>query len=323
MRRPAETVVHDAIGDPDRILPDAGFNSPNQMQVFAKHGGLLNDALGPKNATVAGPGLAVAGQSGRYRADPPVKRMTHALLAMVIVIVRRRLAGRQNVVEPAGHQEARERSRPGQAVFAFIFVKGGMPEAGRRVPADGLAFVFAFRDVHRPVHEHGEAQSSSRAELQHADARSTPSPRVTSRTPANWVSDPHRSATCRRESVLPNNLTIVAIHRRSLATLQSGLSFHVARQWRKCCWSDRDFAKAARKSTSFFLITPQKNGMKMRKYDFEREAIISHQGRLAGSRLADKRIPPGGGALEFRTSIAPAVARVNIFCRWMTLSVAN
>jgi hypothetical protein len=42
------------------------------------------------------------------------------------------------------------------------------------MPADGLALVFAFSDVHRPFHEHRESQSPSRAELQHADAPLNP-----------------------------------------------------------------------------------------------------------------------------------------------------
>ena len=74
------------------------------------------------------------------------------------------------MVETAGHHESREGAQPGKTALAFIFMQAGMLEAGRGVPSDRHAAKFAVGDIEGAVDEHGEAQSRSAAEFQHADA---------------------------------------------------------------------------------------------------------------------------------------------------------
>jgi hypothetical protein len=45
MRRPIETVVDDAIKDPDGILADVGLDPSNKMQVLTEHRRLLEIVL--------------------------------------------------------------------------------------------------------------------------------------------------------------------------------------------------------------------------------------------------------------------------------------
>ncbi len=93
------------------------------------------------------------------------------------------------MVETAGYHESREGAQPGKTALAFIFMQAGMLEAGGssiRSPCREIA----VGDIEGAVDEHGEAQSRSAAEFQHADARSTPSSSVIRRTPANCEKRP-------------------------------------------------------------------------------------------------------------------------------------
>ena len=88
----------------------------------------------------------------------------------IVVAVGRHFARPKDMVEPAGQQQAREGSRPGEPALAFIFMQAGMAEPARRMPADRLALVLAIGDVESAVDQCGEAQAAAGAEFQHADA---------------------------------------------------------------------------------------------------------------------------------------------------------
>src|SRR3546814_975328 len=74
VRRAVETVVDDAVVQPDLVAADRRLDAADQVQVLAEHRRLLDDALAPQGAFVAVPALAIAGQPRRDRPDPPVER---------------------------------------------------------------------------------------------------------------------------------------------------------------------------------------------------------------------------------------------------------
>src|SRR3546814_3502758 len=67
----------------------------------------------------------------------------------------------QDVVEPAGDDQPRERAQPGEPALALIVVQAGMAKARGRVPADRPPPVLAIGDVERAVDEDGEGQTSA------------------------------------------------------------------------------------------------------------------------------------------------------------------
>src|SRR3546814_1715122 len=74
VRRAVETVVDDAVVQPDLVAADRRLDAADQVQVLAEHRRLLDDALAPPGAFVAVPALAIAGPPRRDRPDPPVER---------------------------------------------------------------------------------------------------------------------------------------------------------------------------------------------------------------------------------------------------------
>ena len=170
MRRPVEAVIDDAVVQPDLVRADLRFDAADEMQVLAEHRRLLHHAFGPEHAVVAVPALAVAGEPRRDGADAAVDRMADGLAWAVDIVVGRLVVHEQDVVEPAGDEQAGEGAQPGEAALALIFVQARMAEAGRRMPADRHAAVLAVGDVERAVDQHREAQAGAGAELQHADA---------------------------------------------------------------------------------------------------------------------------------------------------------
>src|SRR5947209_2495848 len=109
-----KSMIDDAIVDPDGVDADVGLDPPHEMEVFAKNRRLLHQTLGPENAAVRAPDLAVADEAGRDRADPSMQRMTHRTPSRVIVVVGWNLARSENVIETASDEESRKRSCPGE-----------------------------------------------------------------------------------------------------------------------------------------------------------------------------------------------------------------
>ena len=117
-------------------------------------------------------------------------------LARIVVIVGRHLARTENVVEPAGHQQAREGAGEGKPLLPFVFVEGGVAKAGRRVPADGAVPCSRSSAMSR-------ARSTSTVKRSPLPVRNSSMPHaaldaVAERhqpTPANCDRAPERSAT--------------------------------------------------------------------------------------------------------------------------------
>lgn len=97
-----------------------------------------------------------------------MQRVLHRLAAWIIVAVRRHLHRAHRMVEPAGGDEPGEGAREGEAALALVFVQARMPEARRRMPADGMVAVVALRDVEPAIDHHREAQTAAGAELEDA-----------------------------------------------------------------------------------------------------------------------------------------------------------
>src|SRR3569833_2869342 len=140
------------------------------MQILAEHRRLLHHALGPEDAAVSLPALAIPCEPRRNCAAAPMQRMLHGLLGRIDIGVGRHLVHEQDAVEPARHQQPRERPRPGEPSLALVFVEARMLEPGRRVPPNRLPLVLAVANVHRAIDQHGEARAGAGAELEQADA---------------------------------------------------------------------------------------------------------------------------------------------------------
>ncbi len=69
VRRTVKAMIDDAVMDFDVVAADPGFYAADQVQVFAEHRGLLDDAFGPQGADIAVPMFAVTGQPCRNGAD--------------------------------------------------------------------------------------------------------------------------------------------------------------------------------------------------------------------------------------------------------------
>ena len=140
----------------------------------AKTAALADHALGPEEAPVALPALAVAGQAGGKVRGAAVDRMLDRLARGVAVAVAGFAIHEQDVVETAGREQAGEAAQPAEAPLPLVFHQTGMLEAGGRVPAEGHAAEIAIGDVHAAVHHHREAQAGAAAEFEHPDAALRP-----------------------------------------------------------------------------------------------------------------------------------------------------
>ena len=88
MRRAVEAVVDHAVLQQDLIAADLGLDAPDQVQVFAEHGRLLDDALAEQRALVPVPDLTIAGEPCRDGRDAAVDRAVDRLAVGVVVVVR-------------------------------------------------------------------------------------------------------------------------------------------------------------------------------------------------------------------------------------------
>ena len=86
-------------------LADPGLDPPPQHQMLAEDRRLQRLALGPENALVALPALAVADQPRRPVREAAVERELLGLLRRVVVLGGRVLGHEQRVVDPARGEE--------------------------------------------------------------------------------------------------------------------------------------------------------------------------------------------------------------------------
>ena len=108
MRRAVEAVVHDAVLDQDLVRADLRLDAADQVEVLAEHGRLLDDAFAPQRAALAIPALAIADEPAGDRRDAAMERMGDALAVGIVKVLRRLLLHQEDVVEPAGDEQARE-----------------------------------------------------------------------------------------------------------------------------------------------------------------------------------------------------------------------
>src|SRR5262245_60584182 len=92
----------------------------------------------------------------------------------IVIVLGRAFVHEKRVIEPACHHQARERAQPAQAALVVIFMQSGVPETGRRMPADRGAAVFAMGDVKGAVDQHLKDEAGTGAKLQAADAALDP-----------------------------------------------------------------------------------------------------------------------------------------------------
>ena len=137
------------------------------MKIFAEHRGLGDDTLAPKDALVVFPVFAITSETRGHRVDPPVQRLNQRFAEWIIVVSSVLGHRAEGVVETAGHQQAREGAQQAEPAVGVTVGQARCAKPGRRVPADGHAFVFAITDVHGTVDEHREPQARTSAELQH------------------------------------------------------------------------------------------------------------------------------------------------------------
>ncbi len=127
------------------------------MQIFGKHGGLLNQALAEQNTFIALPFFAIPKQLAGNGGNASVDRVLHRLAVRIEVVRRVFRLHAQNVIETASDQQAGKRAQPPQTALSLVFVETGMTEARRRLPPDSRAPVFAIADVESAIGKHRES----------------------------------------------------------------------------------------------------------------------------------------------------------------------
>lgn len=180
----------------DLVAAKIHFDAPPQGQLLAKGGGLTHVSLGPKDATISFPTLAVTGQLARNRRDPAVQPVALGQNARVVIGVGGHHFGTADVIKPAGHQKAGETAAPRKPAFAGMFMQTWMAQARWPMPADRLALELDLANVHRAVDQDGETQASPGAKLQHPDAAFQP---------VGQLHQTH-SAKCRQRPAVAGNL---------------------------------------------------------------------------------------------------------------------
>jgi hypothetical protein len=84
-----ETLVDNPVGYPDFVTADVGFYPANEMQIFSKHGCLLDDAFSPQDTTVIDPTFTISDEAGGNIADPAMERVVNGSLTRIIEMVSR------------------------------------------------------------------------------------------------------------------------------------------------------------------------------------------------------------------------------------------
>ncbi len=175
MAGPVVADILDLVVDREPALADARLDPPAQDQVLAEDRRLEDLALGPQDAVVALPTLAVADQAGRQAADPAVEGERLGLAQVGLVEVGGAvLAAQQRVVQAAGHDHpATPRPEPAQRIVLVV----PRPDRARvGDPGHRPAGHLAAADVERPVDDDVEAEPATGPELEQADSPAGPVP---------------------------------------------------------------------------------------------------------------------------------------------------
>ena len=137
MRRQRVARIHHPVGQPHLVAAQIGLDPALQMQDLAEQRCLHHRPLGPEDAALAFPPLAIAGQPRGDGADPAMQPVAHRGAARIVVVPRRHLFGAKRVIQPAGRQKPRERPHPAQTLLAplELTVGGAADPAGKTLYA--------------------------------------------------------------------------------------------------------------------------------------------------------------------------------------------
>ena len=182
--------VLDLVVDREPALTEARLDPPAEEEVLPEDGRLEDLALGPQDALVAVPALAVADEPGGQPADPAVEPIRDLLEDMRLMeLLGVVLAGAERVVETAGHDHP---AAPG-AEPAPVRVLVEPRSDGARVgdPRQRAAAELAASDVEGAVDDDVEGESRAGPELEQPDATAEAVPEGHQADPGDLVEPAH------------------------------------------------------------------------------------------------------------------------------------
>ena len=167
VRRRVEPDVGHLVVDREATFAHPRLDPAPQLDGLSEHRRLPHDALGVQDTFVAFPPLAVTGEARGDEADPPMQAV---LLGRPDELMELRGVidpAEERVVEAAGDDHAAApAAKPSQA---HRFRVPRTDHAGWRQPRKRLASQLTSSNVHRSIHEHVEAESRARPELEHTN----------------------------------------------------------------------------------------------------------------------------------------------------------
>ena len=138
------------IDQPERAAADRCLDPPAQPPVLAVRCRLDDLRLGEEMRLLALPAFAASGEPGRGEGQAAMQRPA--------------VLGLADVVEPAGHEQAREAAQEPLTVLGLAVMQTRMAKAGRRLPGTSHAAPAQGRDIQRAAFEQREGEPAARIE---------------------------------------------------------------------------------------------------------------------------------------------------------------